>query len=167
LKRFRWRWVSALALIFMVNGCTVNQDRDVLDTGKSVTSARLHLEESLTLMDALRLANTQNEQLAMAGENYVQTLIDKDRAFAAFLPKISFAPTFMFQGKTALAPDNPLIAEFEPVQANDLPVAANMDLHPFRYVPALQAAGNYAEMHRALLLDRQAILMLDVARTYF
>jgi outer membrane protein TolC len=173
LKRSRWTWASALVLVFIVNGCAVNQEsdiqlyRDVLDAGKSEASDRFHPEDPLTLMDALRLANAQNEQLAMAGEDYLQTLIDKDRAFAAFLPKISLTPTFMFQGKTALAPDNPLIAEFEPVQATDLPATGNFDLHPFRDVPALQAAGNYAEMHRALLLDRQAILMLDVSRIYF
>ncbi len=173
MKRLRWKWVSALALISFINGCAVNQERDVqryrnvLDAGKSETFARFHSEDPLALMDALRLANAQNEQLAMAGENYLQTLIDKDRAFAAFLPTISLAPTFMSQGKTALAADNPLISKFEPEHAADVPVTGNMDLHPFRDVPALQAAGNYAKMQRALLLDRQAILMLDVARTYF
>ncbi len=166
-------WTSALLLVFIFNGCAVNQEkdvqlyRDVLDAGKSETFSRFHPEDPLLLMDALKLANAQNEQLAMAGENYLQTLIDKDRAFAAFLPKINFASTFMFQGKTALAPDNPLIAEFEPQQATDLPVTGSFDLHPFRDVPALQAAGNNAEMHRALLLDRQAILMLDVSGIYF
>ena len=173
LKQSLWKLAGALVLVFITNGCAVNQERDVriyrdvLDAGKSETLAGFHPENPLTLLDALRLANARNEQLAMAGENYLQTLIDKDRAFAAFLPKISFAPTFLFQGKTAYAATNPLISQFEPEYAVDMPVTGNLDLHPFRDVPALQAAGNYAEMQRALLLDRQAILLLDVARTYF
>ncbi len=173
MKRFHRTWPAGLVLVLLITGCAVNQDKDVqyyrqvLDDGKSRPFAPFSPEDPLSLVDALELANTNNEQLAMSGENYLQALIDKDRAFAAFLPTISLTPTFMFQGKTALAPENPLIAQFEPVQANDVPVVGKMDLHPFRDLPALQAAGNYAEMHRAMLLDRQAILMLDVARTYF
>ena len=169
----RWSWAGVAALIFFISGCAVDQARDVriyrdvLDADRSSPLVQFHPEGPLTLMDAMGLANAQNEQLSMAGENYLQTLIDKDRAFAAFLPKIGFAPAFMFQGKTALAPGNPLIAEFVPEQATDMPVAGNMDLHPFRDVPALQAAGSATQMQQALLLDRRAILMLDVARAYF
>jgi len=161
LKRLQRGWVTGLVLIFFISGCAVHQARDVqtyrhvLDAGKSGSAAQFHSEDSLTLKAALGLANAHNEQLAMAGEDYLQTLIDKDRAFVAFLPTISFAPAFMRQGKTV------------PGRATVMPVAGNMDLHLFRDLPALQAAGFSARMQRALLLDYQAVLMLDVARTYF
>ncbi|MGB9712614.1 TolC family protein [Dissulfurimicrobium hydrothermale] len=167
------QWGLAGLALFFLNRCAVNQTHDVqiywhvLNTGRSGSVLPYHTEDPLTLKNALILANTHNEQMAIAGEDYLQTLIDKDRAFAAFLPTISFAPTFMLQGKTAYAANNPLIAEFEPNHTTDLPVAGNMDLHLFRDVPALQTAGAFAKMQRAVLLDRQALLMLDVARTYF
>lgn len=173
LKRLYGAKVSTVLLIFLMSGCMVNQERDVkvyrdvLDADLTGPAAQFHPEDPLTLTDAMKLANAQNEQLAMSGEKYLQTLIDKDRAFAAFLPRIRFAPTFLSQGKTSLAPGNPLIAKFVPEHAADSPIEGSMDLHPFRDVPALQAAGSTARMQRALLLDQQAILMLDVSKIYF
>ncbi len=162
MKRLRRAWLLAgLLLVFLISGCAVHQERDVqiyrqvLDAGKSGPAAQFHPEDPLTLKAALGLANTHNEQLAMAGENYLQALIDKNRAFAAFLPTISFAPAFMRRGETV------------PGSTTVMPVAGNMDLHPFRDLPALQAAGSTAQRQRALLLDHQAVLMLDVAKTYF
>ncbi len=162
MKRLSRAWLlSGLLLVFFISGCAVHQERDmqtyrqVLDAGNSGPGAQFHPEDPLTLKAALGLANTHNEQLALAGENYLQALIDKDRAFAAFLPTISFAPAFIRQGDTV------------PGSTTVMPVAANMDLHLLRDLPALQAAGSAARMQRALLLDHQAVLMLDVARTYF
>ena len=173
MKRLQWGWVIGPVLLTIISGCTVNQPRDVqvyrqiLDSGKSGQSAQVHTGNSLTLTDALELANANNEQLAITGEHYLQALIDKDRAFAAFLPTISVTPTFIHQGQTALAADNPLISAVAPADATDVPVVGNMNLQPFHDVPALQSAGFVAQMQRAMLLDRQAILMLDVAKTYF
>ena len=171
LKRFRWRWALVLAL--MISGCAVKQDkdvriyRDVLDSGKSGPAVSFHPEDPLTLKAALGLANAQNEQLSMSGENYLQALIDKDRALAAFLPAIHFDAIFMHQKKTALAADNPLIAALAPETTADMPLAGDMDLHPFRDIPALQSAGSSAKIQQAKLLDHQAILLLDVAGLYF
>lgn len=173
MRGFLLEWVAGLMLLFAFSGCAVNQAHDqqiyrrVLDAGKSGPATPFHPESPLSLQEALELANAHNEQLAIAGENYLQALLDEDRAFAAFLPTISFAPTFMRQEKTALAAGNPLISEFVPDHATDVPLKADMDLNPFYAVPALHAAGSFARMQRALLLDRRAILMLDVAKTYF
>ncbi|WP_028324715.1 TolC family protein [Desulfatirhabdium butyrativorans] len=168
------QWIAALALVLSgLCGCAVNQARDVqtyrdvLDGAHAAAEVSFHPDGPLTLREALRLANAHNEQLAIAGENYLQALIDKDRAFAAFLPTIGFAATFMSQGKTDFAADNPLIAAFEPPHATDALLGARMNVHPFRDAPAMQAAGAASRAQRALLLDRQAIVLLDVARTYF
>ena len=95
-------------------------------------------------------------------------MIDKDRAFAAFLPTISLSLEFMLQGKTSLAAGNPLIAEFVPVNATDVPGLPEIWIFT-RFVicrPCRQLEST-GRMQRALLLDHQAILMLDVARAYF
>ncbi len=173
MKRSQWGWAVVLLLVFLISGCAVNQKKDVqiyrnvLDSGKSASNVSFHPEAPLALKDALVLANAHNERLAMAGEDYLQALINKDRAFAAFLPTISFAPSFMNQGKTAIAAGNPLIAEFVPTHTMDVPISGNMDLHPFRDVPGLWSAEYAAKMQRALLLEHQSELMLDVAKTYF
>ena len=165
--------MTGLMFFFLTGGCTVNQARevqiyrDVLDGGKSGGDVAFHPDDPLTLERAMKLANAHNEGLAVAGEDYLQALIAKDRAFAAFLPKISLAPEFMHQAKTTLGADNPLIAEFVPEKATDVPVEGDMDWHLFRDIPAFRAAGSSVRMQKAMLLDRQAILLLDVAETYF
>ncbi|MEJ2689953.1 MAG: TolC family protein [Deltaproteobacteria bacterium] len=173
MKPLPWKLLTGVVLVLMLNGCAVNQQRDqqiyrrVLDAGSSGAVAPFQPESPLSLQAALELANAHNEQLAIAGEDYLQSLLDEDRAFAAFLPTISFVPEFMRQEPTSLAAGNPLIAQFVPDRTTDLPLKAKLDLHPFYAVPALQGAGSATRMQRALLRDRQAILMLDVARTYF
>lgn len=143
--------------------------RKVLNTGKSkaLIAMVFNSENPLTLKQSLALANMHNEQLAMAGENYLQALINKNRAFAAFLPRISFAPVFMRQEKSALGAGNAGIAGFTPHRTTDVSVTGKLDLNPFRDLPVLKAAGYSEQMQRALLLDRRAVLMIDVAKTYF
>jgi outer membrane protein TolC len=158
---------------FFLCGCSVNQTKEmqiyrkVLDAGKSESAAPFDPGEPLTLKRALRLANTHNEQLAVAGENYLQALIDKDRAFANFLPTIAFVPTFMHQEKIPLEPGNPFLSKIVRDKTTDVPAQGSMRLSPFQDVPALGAAKSSAEQQRALMLDRQAIVLLDVAQTYF
>jgi outer membrane protein TolC len=173
LKRASWKWTIGLVLVFFFGGCGVNETREVqiyrevLDARTSGAAPTFQPGAPLSLINALEMANARSEQLDMAGETYLQALIDKDRAFAAFLPRISLVPTFMAQPETAYAADNELISAFEPTHATDVPLVGKMDLHPFRDVPAARAAGASARAQRALLLDRQAVLMLDVARAYF
>ena len=173
LKRSTVPWMTGLVLALCLSGCAVDQAREVklyrevLDGPDTAVVESFHPEAPLTLAGAMTLANAHNERLAMSGENYLQTLIDKDRAFAAFLPTISFVPVFMRQDKTNLGAGNSLISEFVKDKTTDVTVAGNMNLHPFRDVPAVRAAGSSVRMEKALLLEQQSILMLDVARTYY
>ena len=48
----------------------------------------------MSLQQAMQLASQNNEQLELSGEAYVQALINKNRAVAAFLPTVSFRPSF-------------------------------------------------------------------------
>jgi multidrug efflux system outer membrane protein len=71
----------------------VAQYRRILD-GPGAEPVRYDPGEPLSLQTALLLANQNNEQLAISGETYIQTLINKDRATANFLPVIALAPTY-------------------------------------------------------------------------
>jgi outer membrane protein TolC len=161
------------AMMLLMAGCAVDQSREVQTYRKVLDAGQAHPPEpfspgaALTLRQALALANANNEQLARAGEDYLQALIDKDRAFARFLPTIRFAPSYMRQEESSIGGGNPLISEFLRTETTDAPLEGTLHLAPLRDVPALKAAGASAEQRRALLLDRRSILLLDVAQTYY
>ncbi len=100
--------LSIVALISLgVAGCAVDQDKEVaqyrkvLDGEKPTTRPVYESGQPLSLVRALQLATTNNEQLASQGETYVQALIAKDRAAAAFWPTISLTPTYFVQDKSS------------------------------------------------------------------
>ena len=167
-----WTWTFGLIMMLVISGC-INQARDVklyrnvLDNELPEPEIAFQPETPLTLKQALLLANANNERLAMAGEAYLQTLINKNRAYAAFLPKIAFVPTFMRQEETDLGSANPLIAAIVPEKTTNVMAVGAMDVNPVRDIATLRAAGASIQMQHAVLLDHQAQLMLDVARTYF
>ena len=170
LKRF----VCLLAVLALVCGCVVDQQkeidkyRQVLD-GESPTTNPAPTAE-LTLEQAMALANQHNEQLGLRGEDYLQALISKDRAAANFLPQISLAPTYFVQDKTiAGSKDDNLNNSGAPKDKRlDVPVTGQANLFKgFRDVAAYRAAGRTIEQRRALLLDAQAAVLLDVAKTYY
>jgi outer membrane protein TolC len=172
LNRSGLAWLAAM-VVLLASGCVVDQAREVqtyrevLDAGQTQPPAPFSPNESMTLKRALVLANANNEQLAESGEGYLQSLINKDRAFARFLPTIRFAPTYMRQEKSSYAEGNSSISKFLRDKTLDAPLQGSMNVNPFQDAPALWAAASAAEQQRALLLDQQAILLLDVAQTYY
>ena len=93
-------WSIAAWSLAICCGC-VNQQKEVslyrrvLEKEGSPQVPALPQEKPLTLRQALLLANQHNERLASSGEDYLQAIIDKDRAFAGFLPTVSLAPSFL------------------------------------------------------------------------
>jgi outer membrane protein TolC len=174
-NRLNRTWLSWLVIlmVFLVAGCSVDQAREVqtyrkiLDAGQPRPPAPFSAGDPLSLKRALALANANNEQLARTGEDYLQALIDKDRAFARFLPTIGFAPSYMREEKSTINAGNPLIGSIVRQETLDAPLHANANVNPFQDAPAIWAATSSAQQWRALLLDRQAILLLDVAQTYY
>lgn len=172
MNRFILAWLAGMTVLLAV-GCAVDQTREVqlyrqvLDAGQTAPPASYAAEASLPLKRALALANANNEQLARAGENYLQALIDKDRAYARFLPTLRFAPSYMRQEKSSLGSDNPLADSILREETLDAPLKAEANLNPFQDVPHMRSAAVSAEQQRALLLDGQAVLLLDVAQTYY
>lgn len=179
-------WAAGLALL--LGGC-VNQAhevslyRRVLDDHRPKPPA-LQPAETLTLERALALASADNEQLASQGETYLQALIQKNRAFAAFLPTLSFQPNFTIEQapRGTVPPTSPgapatSAAQAAATQGNfkqsgqvlyrlEAPVVADMNL-AYRDLPLYQAAKMIVYQQRQLLLDAQQTLMLNVAQSYF
>jgi hypothetical protein len=91
--------LAALLLCAVAAGCAVDQRKEVgiyrrvLDGDGRVEKVVYHPGDVLTLDAALRLANQDNERIAMAGEDYLQALINKDRAASTFLPTVSLDPS--------------------------------------------------------------------------
>src|SRR5580693_5545015 len=104
-------WLPVTAALVLC-GC-VNQKkevqtyRDVLDAGQKSPPKTYQNGQVLTLLQAMRLANQDNEEIALSGENYLQALIDKNRAVAAFLPTVSFQPSFTIEQQPAIGTNPP------------------------------------------------------------
>src|SRR5665213_191423 len=151
-----------------VGGCAVNQEKEVatyrkvLD-GKHPPAFVYHPGEPLSLEAALLLTNRNDETLASSGEDYLQALIDKERAFSTFLPSISLAPTMNWQQNRASfagAPTTPVLT--------DVPVAGRYNVfNGFQDVANLRRAGYTSQQRKALLLDLQQTVLLDVAQVYY
>ena len=98
-----WRWMKpgsmvAALLALAAAGCTVDNTKETalwrgpLDE-KMQAAASLAPDQVLTLDQAMAMVNAHDERLALSGENYLQALIDRDRAIARLLPSISLAPS--------------------------------------------------------------------------
>jgi outer membrane protein TolC len=90
---------AALGAAGVIGGCVdqqkeVDNYRKVLGRDKQPAVKTEYAKgEELTLEAALLLANAGSEQLSIQGETYLQSLIARDRAYSAFMPTISLAPT--------------------------------------------------------------------------
>lgn len=180
----------ALALTFAA-GCAVDQQkevdlyRQVLD-GPGMTPGTAPVTytagEPLTLTAALQLANQHNEQLAISGEDYVQALVEKDRAAVGFYPTITLVPSYSIADDDgdsggrrvsggSTADPNELLSRSSLSTGDgrlDVPLNANMNVfRGFRDVANVRRARADIDRFRALLLDLKATVLLDVATTYY
>jgi len=182
--------VCCLCVPFMslLAGCVdqkkeVQTYRDVLDADLSKPKP-LAPGETLTLEHALALANADNEQLASQGETYLQSLINKNRAVAAFLPTVSFQPNFTIEqapsgNAPAAAPGEPSSSAAAVAASSGGFVQSGNVLHRFEApvvgslnfsyysVPNLKSAEMTVVQQKQLLLDAQATILLNVAQTYY
>ena len=173
-RRSRGALLTAFAVVAAsLVGCAVNQKnetevyRKVLKKNVPNRPAPYKPYDAVSLTVAMTLANAYNEQLAIQGESYLQMLIQKDRAASRFFPTIGLDPSFTRQEQTHIAPGNPLISQFVPAQATDVPLRAHVDVNPLGNLENVNAATLAAHASRQTLLDLQSRLLLDVARTYY
>jgi len=185
------RFNLAVLGIALVAGC-VDQDkeiavyRSVIDGG-ATTRPVYDEAKPLTLVEAIKLANANNETLSIRGEDYLQALIDKDRAAAAFFPTISLSPTYFVQDKVSSGSSSTTIitnpggggtgvgssvtvdgGSGSRNERFDAQVVGNWNaFNGFRDVANVSRARATIDEQRELLLDLQTSLLLDVARVYY
>lgn len=159
---------TLLFLLVLVAGCKVDQKKDVasyrkvLDGPKPV-AARVVPGKIVTLTDAIRLANQNNESLAIQGETYVQALIAKDREFSAFFPTLAFSPSFSFTDPKAANNANGGSNHYV-----NAPFVVNWNLfNGGRDVDTLKREDLTIEQQRQLVLDLQQTILLEVVQTYY
>lgn len=155
-----------IAFAIATAGC-VDEQKEVQQYRKVLggLAAPTTIPATLTLQHAMAMANACNEQLAISGEDYLQALIDRDRAVTAFLPTVSLAPSYYRMDPVPLPPP---AGEFFPLKAWDVPVRGQMNVfNGFRDVAALKAAASNIEQRKALLKDLQATLLVEVAQVYY
>jgi len=219
----RWFGLLAAACVpLLLAGCMaqpkeqakeVAKYRKVLDGPTSRPVEDLEPGEPVTLGRALELANRNHEQLGISGENYLQALYDKDRAFSAFLPTVTLVPTYTRQqrgaslggvsgtgtgtgtagGGTGVTPTPAgrqlpgetgssdgvdtsgtggtsltSVTGGSRRESTDVPVRGAMNLfNGFRDVANYRRAEAVIALRRATLLDAQAVVLLDVAQTFY
>lgn len=129
----------------------------------------------LSLDQAMAMAGRHEERLGLSGEDYVQALVEKNRAVASFLPTLAFRPTYAIGdappgtgrseggGLGAI-----LVHRGDTLQSFDAPVVGHLNVfRGFGDVANLHAAEAVVAQRRELLLDLQATVMLNVAQTYY
>ncbi|MDB5293581.1 MAG: outer rane efflux protein [Phycisphaerales bacterium] len=162
--------VAALALAgLLAGGCVVDQKKEVatyrkvLD-GKNPPRVTYTAPEPLTLEATLLLANRNDEILASSGEDYLQSLINKERAFSTFLPTISFAPTYNWVDKRGRSFTGAPVKQ----GVTDAPITSRYNVfNGFQDYYNYQAVGYTIEQRKAQLLDLQQTTLLNVAQTYY
>ena len=93
----KWMWTGMTAVALA--GSCVDQQKEV-SIYRSILDERVPPAPSyepgqeLTLAQALALTNQNRETLAVQGEDYLQALLNKNRAVAAFLPTVTLQPAF-------------------------------------------------------------------------
>lgn len=153
----------------LLAGCATDHARDA-DAYKRVLGGdavelNLAADAPLRLGDAMALANAHNERLAVEGENYVQALIDKRRAASQFLPTIGLSPGYARQDRfyTAGSPGTP-------PDRDTFDTSAGLEWNVFngyRDVANLYRAAATIEQRRAILLDFQSTILLEVTDAFY
>lgn len=156
--------VLLLTAVLAALGCTPREAkeigiyRDLLDAG--LDRGRLADEKSpVDVAASMALASVGSEALAIEGETYLQSIIDRRRAAATFLPTISLAPSYTWSDDRGTTNRDS--------EGINTPLELGMAVNPVRDVAAVRASGATIEERRALLLDFQDTLLLDVARTHY
>lgn len=169
-----------VAVLFLVGGCAVDQKKEVaqyraiVDIPTTAPAADFTSGEPLTVRGAMLLANASNEQVSIEGENYLQSLIDRRRAVAAFLPTVSLAPRYTRRDGTSGGGngvdfnDNGGGGGSSQREAFDVPIESTINVfNGFSDLARLRGSRLTIQQRRALLLDLQEQLLLDVARVFY
>lgn len=157
-----------LVLAAALSGCAVDQAREVkayrdvlaLEPGPPVHAPGA----PLSLEGAIRLTNACNEQLAIRGEDYLQALIDRQRAAASLMPTLDFFSIYTFRdrGSTGSGSAQSGTSLLDGGLRGQYTLLTG--LSDFRRLKATEAT---ADQQRWLLLDLRESLLLETARAYY
>lgn len=163
-------------LSFVLIGCAVNQDKEIAAYRQVVdltSPASTQPAMSLSLRDAMLLANEQNENLSIQGEQYLRTIIARRQAVANFLPTVNLAPTYSFREKvddSNKGNDNGGGSGSSSQQDEflDVPIDTSLNLfNGFRDINQYWRDTYLIQRQRNVLLAQQESLLLDVAQVYY
>lgn len=153
----------ACLLAALLAGCGSDPARDVsayralLDD--NVRPPPATASSTLSLTDAMAIANARNESLAIDGEGYLRAVLEKRRSVSLFWPTVDLAPRWVVQER---AGGDGYTADL------DVPVDAELVVFD-----GLQNVNRYwrdvylVERRRDLLLEAQEALLFDVAAVFY
>ena len=177
-----------VAVLLMVGGCAVDQQKEVekyrkvLDSVVPAPAPTTQPQTSLSLARAMAIANQNNETLGLNGEDYLQALIDKNRAVANFLPTVSFQPNFTVEqkpsGSASATPGSAGVGATSggggfrthgsTLTRFEAPVVGDINLfNGFGDVANLRAARATIQQRRYALLDVQQTVLLNVSQVFY
>lgn len=166
----KFKFLAVGACVALLSGCAVDQQREVKHYRQVVeqrwpaTQAATQ-SATLTLHEALSAANSLNERLNLSGEQYLQALIERDRAAGNFWPTLSLAPTYNVQENTGGAANGGASAANTRL---DVPLSGQVNLfNGFRDIATLRRSRASVTQRQNLLLDAQEQLLLDVASAFY
>ncbi len=156
--------VILCALCVCATGCKVDQDKEV-ERYKEVTRTATTQPTAykagapLPLALALSLANTQNEEIALRGEDFIQAYYEKDKAFAAFLPTFDVAASYFRRQRAS---------GFSGNEVTDVSIPGRINVfRGFSDKYRFDAANLTIEERKLALQDFQQHLLLQVAIAYY
>jgi outer membrane protein TolC len=181
--------VVPLAALLLVAGCAVDQRKEVAKYRRILDSAvpapaPTTQPHALTLGRAMAIANQNDETLGLSGENYLQALIARSRAVAAFLPTVSLQPNFTIAQKPGPNASASPASGGTSVGVSsggggfrthgdtqtrfEAPVVGSINLfNGFGDVANLRASEMTIEQRRQALLDAQQTVLLNVAQVFY
>jgi outer membrane protein len=169
-------FLAAAALVVLALAGCVNQQHEVAKYRSLVDGphppAIPDYSNGLSLETALLLANRNFEQIPLSGENYLQALIDKDRAYSNFLPTISLAPQVSYTNKNSAGVSSSGATEEAGTGGKtvhtDVPIAGGyQNFNLFGSIYNLYRNAANVDEQRALLFDMQQQVLLETAQTYY
>lgn len=117
----------------------------------------------LSLPTAVRLANEQNERIAIGGENFLQAFTTRARVTAGFFPEVSAGVDYTLRERASSG-----VAFLDQSSLLDVPLRTRATLFDgFRNANRRNAAELTIAERRALLLDLRETVVLEVVQAYY
>lgn len=164
---------AVLASAAMIAGCKVDQNAEVATyrrvlnaTPTTAPAAPLAPNEPVPLRKALTLANNHNETLSINGESYLQALIAKRRAVAAFIPTVTGSASYNISSTGQNSSTFSVGSGSRTSLQLGLSEQVNL-FNGFQDISNVRRTEYVAEQRRWQLLDLQNSVLLDVATTYY